>query len=86
MIAGEIGEAFWFISDGTISSSGTQDSDAGIMLFSASATGRASRIETPKIDIRGAKNPYLTFWAYLTGKNDRLEVMLSREFENSPPS
>lgn len=80
MIAGEIGEAFWFISDGTISSSGTQDSDAGIMLFSASATGCASRIETPKIDIRGAKNPYLTFWAYLTGKNDRLEVMLSREF------
>ncbi len=82
MIAGEIGEAFWFyLRRHNLYHPAHRTRRRHHAVLGKIATGRVPRIETPKIDIATRRqNPYLTFWAYLTGGNDRLEVMLSREF------
>ncbi len=80
VISGTTSDAWWDITSGDNLESGVQDGDGGVLYFSCSGIGVASRIRTPKIDVRGAANPTAMFYVYLSGKADRLDVEVSREY------
>ncbi len=80
VISGTTNDAWWDVTSGDNLESGVQDGDGGVMYFSCSKVGVASRIRTPKIDVRNAANPTAVFYVYLTGKADRLDVEVSHEY------
>lgn len=80
MTVGTIGQARWNICDGSITEAGTQDGDGGMVNFETTMTGAASRKLSPKIDISKLNKPQLTYWVYMSGKTDRLQVEISADY------
>lgn len=79
IINGEIGQAYWTPCDGSYLESGAQDADGGVFSFNARMLGAASRLSSPKVDISKLESPQVSYWVYLTGKSDRLDVQLSAD-------
>ncbi len=77
--AGHVNDAMWEVSDASHWTSGTQDNDGGVLLYSGKK-GSATLIRTPKVDISGAANPAITFHLYSTGKKDSVTVCISKEY------
>lgn len=77
---GKLGEVYWEIFDGSLTSAGTQDNDGGVAFFDTKKLGYSSLFRSPKIDIRGAATPALVFYLYHTGAQDFVNVRISTEF------
>lgn len=80
MVIGEIGEARWTPGDGSYLESGTQDGDGGVIAFSTTKVGKASRIISPKVSLGTLSQPQLSFWLYQTGHTDELKVEISPDY------
>lgn len=82
--SGEIGEAYCYAMS-EYENVKAQDGDNGMLSFSAIATGKSARSESPKVDISGLKNPILTFWARFNGSADSLVVSVSPDYKGFVP-
>ncbi len=80
ILAGETMDAWWDLTSGENLESGTYDNDGGVLFFSVHKQGVSSRIRTPKVDIRGSKNPTLVFYVYMTGEANKFDVAVSKEY------
>lgn len=80
VLSGETLDCNWYIYDGSLFESGTQDGDGGMMCFQATTPGNVSRLRSPKVDVRGAENPTFIFYIYHSGKADYVDVEVSKEY------
>ncbi len=76
---GEIGEARWTPCDGSAVFCGTQDNDNGVVMFDATKKDVSSIIQSPKVDISKLNKPQVSFWVYMTGKSDFINVGISAD-------
>lgn len=81
---GEVGEAYCYAMTSSASAQ-AQDGDGGMQSFSADKTGKAVRSESPKVDISEMAKPTLNFWAYCTGKGDKLTVSVQKDYADFVP-
>ena len=77
MTKGEVGEAYCYAMTSSASAQ-AQDGDGGMQSSLADKTGKAVRSELPKVDISEMAKPTLNFWAYCTGKGDKLTVSVPK--------
>lgn len=73
-----IGEASWWTSS-AFDEVPDQDGNNGYTHFFTSALGKSARYISPKIDLRQLSAPTLSFWLYLSGKADLVDVDIMPE-------
>lgn len=71
----QIGEASWYTAS-IFAGYPDQDGDGGYTHFFTSGLGKSARFTSPKINISTLASPTLSFWIYMTGKEDFMEVQV----------